>query len=242
MELDKLQSRLLSKENELKSALSEQDLSKRNHAMERAQLKKCEADLRLALGSTAQAERARDDLRQEKDRLSRLNSQLAGELSLLRIKLGHSSSMHITHVASSLNASADSRSSPSRALHASALGFEGEIPSFREISPPSAYHASIIGSHVGAGDHSHMSASPLHDVGGAHGNRQEDVLEQIRKLVQQERRGEERAERRSGGLSTSRAEGEGILHEGTDRAAKLERLPAEAEEELIAAGSRSKAV
>jgi peptidoglycan hydrolase CwlO-like protein len=79
LELDKLQSRLTSSYNELKSARAEHDLCKRSHAMERAQLKKCEADLRLASGNAAQAERAHDEMRQEKDRLSRVNSQLAGE-------------------------------------------------------------------------------------------------------------------------------------------------------------------
>ena len=79
LELDKLESRLASSSNELKSARAEHDLSKRNHAMERAQLKKCEADLRLASGNAAQAERARDEMRREKDRLSHVNSQLAGE-------------------------------------------------------------------------------------------------------------------------------------------------------------------
>lgn len=239
LEMDKLQSRLASKENELTAALAEQDSNKRNHAMERAQLKKCEADLRLALASAAQAERARDDLRCEKDRLSRLHSQLAGELSLLRIKLGHTSMARVTDVASSLSTSSNSNASPSRrVLHASALGFEGEIPSFREISPASAYHASSIGSHVGAEDLSHQSASPLRDGDSTHGHRQDDVLEQIRRLVQQERRVEEKAQRRSGGLSTSGVKREGMLREETVGEARSERLLADGEETLLAAGSK----
>ena len=125
---------------------------------------------------------------------------LAGELSALRIKLGHSS---LTRLTTSLNASGNSNTSPSRrALHASALGLEGDIPSFREISPPSAYHASIIGSHVGAGDISHVSASSELDLESAYGHRQDDdILGQIRLLVQQERRGKEREGQITGALT-----------------------------------------
>ena len=139
---------------------------------------------------------------------------LAGELSALRIKLGNSS---LTHLATSLNTSGNSNRSPSRrALHASALGLEGDIPSFREISPPSAYHASIIGSHVGAGDISNVSGSSGLDLECAYGHRQDDLLGQIRLLVQQERRGEEREGRISGTLS-SRGAREGAGREISGR-------------------------
>ena len=86
--------------------------------------------------------------------MSRANGQLSGELRALWVKVGHSAISNAT--AATINASGASAASR-KSLNASALGPEGDLPSFRDISreirnisPGSAYHASVtLGSRSG---------------------------------------------------------------------------------------------
>jgi len=154
LECDKLLKRVAGAEDQCKALHLECDSAKRALGLERAHLKKCQADLQVAEDKVMQAVRAKDELQQEKERLSRANGQLSGELRALWVKVGHAAISNAT--AATINASGASAASR-KSLNASALGPEGDLPSFRDISreirnisPGSAYHASVtLGSRSG---------------------------------------------------------------------------------------------
>ena len=160
LECEKLRKRLAGVEEESKTVRSDYEAYKRIRSTQQAQINKLEADLCLAQGQAASALRLKDDLHGEKERLVRANTQLSGEVSSLRLKIGYAGSdnrsanafnnLSISHQQIHSGYSMLSRNK----LSASALGVESELPSFsqaqiqQDLSPASAYHVSTD-SHLG---------------------------------------------------------------------------------------------
>jgi len=162
LECDKLRKRLAGVEEESKTARSDYEAYKRIRSTQQAQINKLEADLCLAQGQAASALRMKDDLHGEKERLVRANTQLSGEVSSLRLKIGYAGSDNRSANAfNNLGTSISQQQIHSgysmlsrNKLSASALGVESELPSFsqaqiqQDLSPASAYHVSTD-SHLG---------------------------------------------------------------------------------------------
>ena len=209
-----LRKRLEKTEAELHEARRESDMSKEYHAREKAQFQRCQAEMQIAESRIAHMMRTQEGIQKEKELLEKANAKLSDQLS---VRMGQAAitSQEVEFLgqqAGAFDANVVHEASVSRTSFHEAP--DSELPSFRGVSPASAYqaHASPIGNEL-----SHMSENLSADWerGTAEAVGVQHEVRALSHLVQQlveENRG-------NGGP----VEGQDVVRESAHQSGRLER-------------------